>query len=1057
MTPADDLVALLVAGIKATQNQVAHPLLAKTYIHLKTVLCGCYPTLDLQALERRPDAPGKQLALAEDLTELAVMQNLACLTAFILLAQHLLAETTAMTVIGVDLDKIKAAELKIREIQSGGLGVRVREAAIDQTIEIDTVNADAPTQSTTGSNGGGIVLTGVTAGRDIIINSLVDPHAAHIATLRIAYLSRLFRRADTIFLSHVSPQSQVAARISLKAVYTAQLTHTLVPMPDGAGPRAGRPAKRLSAVQERRLTAVECLNTYQHLVLLGAPGSGKSSFLKFIALCMAGAILRHPEANLTFLTTVIPTATTATATEPPAPQPEAPWALGSLLPVYIPLRELVATGVFADHEQGSAEKLLTYITQELRRVNHAEYAPYLEQELRESGGLLLLDGLDEVADGANQRRQICQAIAEFGALYPRCRIVLSSRPYAYQDPAWQLPGFTEVILAPFDDWQIERFVDTYYAHLLHAQGAATLNNSQAQADRFKAEIKANVYLRELATTPLLLTLMVSLFTWQGGALPDNNDELYAQGVDLLLNEWERPKLEPTDDGNAQVLALSVHEWLQAPRQKIRQALEELAFQAHAKQTTLETAARIHESAIVEALLRAAGRDARPGRLTEYIQNRAGLLIDHGDGWHSFPHRTIQEYLAACYLTRTNLLKQLAGLVRADPQRWREVLLLAGGKVGRNSPFTVWALIDRLCPLPCTNPTTAAESDWWMALLAGRLLVSMELYRAEALDQSEMQTLDTVKGWLLALIDTHQLPASDRALAGADLGILGDPRPGVGLTAVGLPDLDWIPIPAGPFLMGTPPLPCDWITAPYRISRYPITQAQYGAFIKAGGYAERSYWTAAGWQWREAQAQPGPALYPTLRASPNQPQVGICWYEALAFCHWLTAATGETIGLPSEAQWERSARHTDGRLYPWGNHFGVPSAPDQEGQTTGQKQRGNPSAAAPCNMRQSGIAQPSPVGLFPTGDAVCGAVDLAGNVWEWCATPWRKSYTASAPGVDHGLEGAVRRVLRGGSWANEQHLVRCAHRHRNHPDHRGPNVGFRVVAMNTESTTRPAAW
>lgn len=1025
MNLTDNLVAILIAGIKATQSPAANPLVTAAYTQVKSLLRDRYPTVDLQAVERRPTSQPKQQSLAEDLAELGAATDPHFLAVLSLLAQLLLEDKSVSTSIGVDLAIIQATALKIREVQSTGAGVRIHNAVLVENVEIAGVQAGATDQEPNGDEDIDIELTGVTAGGDIIINSVADPHAQHLAILRADYLIWLFRRADTIFLSHVNPQSQVAPRVSLKAVYTAQLTHSLVITKEAERkPGRGR-VNRGQVAQERRLTAVESINAHQHLVLLGAPGSGKSSFLKFVALCMAGEFLHHSEANLSLLATTLPTTDAPTSAEPATARQEQPWTHGPLLPVYIPLRELVAAGVFAEHEEGSVDGFFAYINQELKQASQEAYAPYLRQELMQQGGLLLLDGLDEVTDGANQRRQIRQAIEEFSALYPKCRIVLSSRPYAYQDPTWQLPSFAEAILAPFDLWQIERFIDAYYAHLLRVQGAIERNNSQAQANAFKAEVKKDPYLRELAATPLLLTLMVSLFAWRGGALPDNNDELYAQGVDLLLNEWERPKLEPTDDGNAQPLALSVHEWLQAPQQNIRQALEELAFQAHAQQATLDAAARIPEGEVVEALLRAAGRDARPGRLTEYIQNRAGLLIDHGDGTHSFPHRTIQEYLAACYLTRTNFPKHLTSLVRADPQRWREVLVLAGGKAARGAPFAVWALIDRLCPLSYTTPTAATATDWWMALLAGRVLVETELYRADPLDLSEVQSLTTVKAWLLALISTGQLPAPERARAGADLGILGDPRRGVALNDVGIPEIDWITIPAGPFRMGEPAFTCPLITAPYRISRYPITIAQYQSFVSTGGYTDSSYWSAAGWQWRQATAHEGPELYPSLRYSPNQPQTGICWYEAMAFCQWLAARTGDAITLPSEAQWERAARHTDGRVYPWGDDF----------------------AATHCNLRDSGIAQPTTVGLFVTGNAACGAADLAGNVWEWCITAWRNSYAHAAASVDERGAPTERRVLRGGSWANEQHLVRCAHRHRNYPDHRGPNVGFRVITVD----------
>lgn len=1014
MTLSDSLVSVLVNAIKLTQ--ATHlPVVIHAYTQVKSLLVSRYGAVDLPGLERRPASSAKQQSVAEDLADLGAIRDPDLLALVIALTQALLAAAPSVApTLGFDGEQIAAAALLIRDVRSSGTAVRLRDSTIAHQVEITEVEAGVSADQPLAASTPGIELTHVTAGGDITINTTAA-QSSHMATLRMNYLQRLFQRADTIFLSHLNPHSQVTSRISLKAVYTAQLTQSFV---TSAGSMASTRAPTAST-QEQRLTALESINLHQHLVLLGAPGSGKSSFLKFVALCMAGEFLHHPDANLALLALVLPVAGPAVA------KPGQGWRHGPLLPVYITLRDLIAEDVFVEQTQGGADHLFEYVTRELARVDLAEYGPYLQRELWESGGILLLDGLDEVPDQADLRLQLRQAIEEFSASFPKCRIVISSRPYAYQEERWRLPRFAETHLAPFDLWQMERFIDYYFLHLLGAHTPLAIQEAQTQANVLKAAIKNDRYLRELATTPLLLTLMVSLFVWRGGVLLDKSEELYAQGVDLLLNEWERPKREPTDEGASQPLALSVHEWLQAPQQKIRQALEELAYRAHAQQATLDAAARIAERDVVDALLQAAGRDARPGRLADYIQNRAGLLIDHGNGWHSFPHRTIQEYLAACYLTRTNFPKQLATLVRAEPQRWREVLLLAGEKAVRGAPYAAWALVDRLCPLPYSSTATVTELDWWMALLAGRLLVRTALYRADLLDVSEQQTIDTVKGWLLALLNTTALPAADRVSAGADLGLMGDPRRGVGLTQAGMPAIDWITVAAGPFLMGAAKFSCALLTAPYRISRYPITVAQYQCFVQAGGYNDSRHWTAAGWAWRQQLERQGPAPYTAPHLSPTLPVTGVSWYEANAFCHWLSTQTGESIQLPSEVQWERAARHTDGRTYPWGDDF----------------------AATRCNMRDSGLAQPSPVGLFPTGNAACGAADLVGNVWEWCATQWRSTYKDDAQSVDNAQTGTERRVLRGGSWANEQHLVRCAHRHRNYPDHWGPNVGFRVVALN----------
>ena len=116
---------------------------------------------------------------------------------------------------------------------------------------------------------------------------------------------------------------------------------------------------------------------------------------------------------------------------------------------------------------------------------------------------------------------------------------------------------------------------------------------------------------------------------------------------------------------------------------------------------------------------------------------------------------------------------------------------------------------------------------------------------------------------------------------------------------GLPEIDWIPILAGPFVMGTPKgkapyddetpqFTCTLIRQPYRISRYAVTVAQYRAFTEAGGYEQAQYWTQAGWRWRRENKIIGPETYSAVLQTPNHPQVGVSWYEAMAFCSWFSA-------------------------------------------------------------------------------------------------------------------------------------------------------------------------
>jgi hypothetical protein len=279
--------------------------------------------------------------------------------------------------------------------------------------------------------------------------------------LRGSYLSTLLKNTGRVTLAAVDPKAASKENVHLDAVYTAQLT--LTPRDEGSKQKVpGRGGER------QWLSALEELNRHKRLVLLGDPGGGKSTFVNFVAMCLAGEGLGNPMANMKLLTAPLPDDEGADRKKPQ------PWDHKALLPVPVILRDFAVRGLPAVGEPAGADHVLEFIKAGLG-ASLRDYAEPLERELHR-GALVLFDGLDEVPDPEKRRGQIKQAVEEFAAAYPNCRVLVTCRTYAYQPEGWRqsgvaedhrtedwkLSGFTKAVLAHFSPGQIRRFVDRWY-------------------------------------------------------------------------------------------------------------------------------------------------------------------------------------------------------------------------------------------------------------------------------------------------------------------------------------------------------------------------------------------------------------------------------------------------------------------------------------------------------------------------------------------------------------------------------------------------------------------
>lgn len=791
----------------------------------------------------------------------------------------------------------------------------------------------------------------------------------------------------------------------------------------------------LRMTEKQRESALAALSRKENdrLVILGAPGSGKSTLVNYLTLCLAGDHLQSERINQDQLR-------------------ELGWQLSRLRlwPVRVILREYAARGL------SKRQPIWEFIAAELSRdsVALAGFVPHLKTQLQQNGGILLLDGLDEIDKAAEIRDRLKNNIELFARDYPKVRIVVTSRPYAYGS-GWELNAFQVTRLLPFSEEQIEAFITQWYTVMGQQDGTLGPEKAKSYQDGLVNQVKRNPNLRELAQHPLLLTMMVYIHRGrEGGALPQRREELYELSVVLLLDLWRRSKTVPGQETKtlAEVLGMDT--------ERLKAALAEVAFIAHREQQQQDQTADIPGALLAGTLYKQASKTEGVGvaQIIEYVRDRAGLLEAHGrnvddsDDVYRFPHRTFQEYLAGLHLLRQKFPYDLAKFAREDPGRWRESLLLAAASSHKKLPASVWLLVSALCREEAAAPGADSTQAVWGAFLAGQTLLETEMtHPDDAQIESEQTSRQRIWQWQKKIVAEGLLPPRDRALAGDALAALGDDRPGV----LRCDEMPLCLVPPGPFWLGSwergqQGVWHDGLNRPYWLAQLPVTIAQFKEFVADSGFE--------------------PSRKYSLSGAENLPVAFVNWYDALAFCDWLDKRwrsagwlpNGYQVTLPSEVEWEMAARGgrqmsqtaqivappdlaaglakvpvlaenpLPQRQYPWGNE------PAQAELTAGE-------TIFRENNEAAGIGNRCAVGAFPLGCSPVGCLELSGQVWEWTRSlhnkPWPYQQNKEYETISASNKGAM--VLRGGSYFEDQNGCSARDRYLPHFNFVYDYFGFRV--------------
>jgi formylglycine-generating enzyme required for sulfatase activity/class 3 adenylate cyclase len=618
-------------------------------------------------------------------------------------------------------------------------------------------------------------------------------------------------------------------------------------------------------------------------------------------------------------------------------------------------------------------------------------APELAANLKaylEAGKLFFFfDALNEMpVEGYCER---CAALREFidrGSARGN-RFLVTCRILDYGE---EFSGLQRVEVQPLGDDQIQQFLRNELPESWHDLWQVLRSDDSRHR------------LLEMARNPYLLTIMIDVFE-EDGELSQNRADLMRRFTHIML-EWARAKCPPD-------------RWLDAELQF--EALSVMAYEMQARSGFGTKVKTEQVKAVMPRHLQLSPNwPSQPTPPDQVLSLAAGAHIVEMPVDRltvRFYHQLLQEYFAAHRMLKRDPA-ELADLWRGPwletempvwtrpennfeplpppPQTgWEETTILAAGLAPANDSELIQTMLR-------INPVLAGR-----CLLQGHGRVDPDIRQA-------------VIAQLLAATANPEVALRVRIAAGNLLGDLGDPRLG-----------EMLVVPAGKFFMGEGSERHELFLPDYQLGKYPLTNAEYRRFMDAGGYRDKNWWTEAGWL-EIGQNQNQPRFWMDARFNkPNQPVIGLSWYECVAYCRWLSAETGRPYRLPTEAEWEKGARGDDGRVFPWGNEF-------------------DPSRLNGGSRRDRQVCASTPVGLYPTGVSPYGLLDCVGNVWEWCATRWKKPFpydTEQDEWKADYLQGQYLRVLRGGSWYFKSEVTNCTHRFKFQPYGWTDRGGCRLVS------------
>ncbi|MCP4361193.1 MAG: SUMF1/EgtB/PvdO family nonheme iron enzyme [Chloroflexi bacterium] len=944
------------------------------------------------------------------------------------------------------------------------------------------------------------IITGIQQNFFTIFQQPFEP-PADLAQLRsdyLAYLQHSYRHLD---MKGILQVQQVTQQLPLAAVYVPLKAQGHQAGPPGyvAGRllhRPGPPEIETAAAAALEIEALarpvepvlveEALKTDPAVVVLGDPGAGKSTLLKVLALALA----QQPKGPLPILLPLNAYARRLQQGEINlsrflgryyATRQEKLQRVDQLFRAALAAKQAVILLDGLDEVQAERQYLVRlvqdFVAEQIPQPLADRRPPTADRREIESG----ISGQTSVVDRSSrlQRDEAEETVVggQPSAIIEGNRIIVTSRIVGYNEAPLAGQPWRTYTLTDFDQADIERFISQWtriFAVSIRGDTEPVRRQARQECDELLAAIEARPSVRRLAGNPLLLTIL-ALIKYTGVTLPEQRVKLYELYLQALIESWNLARAldqKPVGPGinyeeTVQVLA-PLALWL-------RQENPTAGLVSQSQLENWLTGYYQTEWDLPRGQARRRGRD-----FLNSVEHYSNLLLERGERQYGFLHLTLEEMLAAkglaqLYFDDPPAAMALINRTLADPG-WHESLQLAVGAIGvvQQLPKMAGAILQELLTLtpPGTEPGYAVTFAGQILLDAGPAGVGRTAAKK-------------VTAALVTTMQSAACPIRIRRDAGHTLGRLGwTPTPAPDDLILAPPGTE--PTGLDAFRPGQPP------DGPIWLGKYPVTNAQFGRFMRAGGYDNRNFWSDEGWAWRNG-ANPGLerlddkdlrqdyekwlAQRPAeKRKQPYYwndtdwnnslfPVVGISWFEAEAYSRWLSVSDFELkvwredelialtqadnlpsaltqlklalanrqskieIRLPHEQEWERAM---GGRGdFPWGSTFD-PTHLNCAEAWSGQEFTDYEELRKWWNSDTESWreATTTAVTTYPQGVSPAGVWDGSGNVWEWMLNPYSS--------------GGDTKALRGGGWDIYERFARVSSRNLNPPVSFFYDSSFRLV-------------